>query len=38
MQLLESLSGWFARRVMYLLEFWVVARVFCSCQRVLGGC
>ncbi len=23
---------------MQLSEFWVVARVLCSCQKVLGGC
>jgi len=37
MQLLESFE-WLLMCFAVVREFWVVARVLCSCQRVLGGC
>ncbi len=37
MQLSESF-GWLLGCCAVVREFWVVARVLCSCQIVLGGC
>ncbi len=35
---LSTSCGWLLACYAVVSEFWVVARVFCSCQRVLGGC
>ncbi len=37
MQLLVS-SVWLLGCCAVFREFWVVPRVLCNCQRVLGGC